>query len=174
MFLSLTAFDREGEFRQFSCWLNSLEVILDALSEISANGGQLVTAEIHEEGSRLPLPVEAFDGQDFSNPIQALEAQWQQVLSEPVQWRSVHTQQLMILIQNRISRQDLHIAQLEVAIQKGEDQRQRVQDIIAREPMRSRLLARSEVALQHYQGCLEVAQRQQQSDLGQLISLLNR
>jgi hypothetical protein len=84
MLLFLTTIDRESQFRDFRCWLTSLENVFDFLSYISSTGETIIQAEIVDNDQRIQLPPQAFDGAPFSASILQLESEWQQILSEPV------------------------------------------------------------------------------------------
>lgn len=58
-----------------------LEILLDVLNSFVAIGNVLVSAYlIDEDGLRIDLPVDAFDGLPIVNKLQTLTAEYQQVL----------------------------------------------------------------------------------------------
>ncbi|MFD2937798.1 BLUF domain-containing protein [Spirosoma flavum] len=83
MLLSLTAIDEEGQTRDFFCLLRNMETGFDLLSAISAKGHILIQAHVLEDDVLTDLPLEVFDGQPFSDDIQLLEKDWQQILDQP-------------------------------------------------------------------------------------------
>jgi len=85
MFLFLTAIDQQGQWRDFSCRLTSLELAFDVVSLLAARGNTIIKAEVIHNNECTKLPVNAFDGTHFSAVIQQLESEWQLILSHPVQ-----------------------------------------------------------------------------------------
>jgi hypothetical protein len=81
--LLLTAVDRQGELREFTCQLPDIDSGFDVLSELAATGNILVEARLFEEDSWTPLPPEAFDGQPISPRIRELQKDWQLILNQP-------------------------------------------------------------------------------------------
>lgn len=80
MLIALRALNTRGEFQDFSCQPESLELALDVVSSLAAQGNRLLEVVLIEQGSTTPLPLDAFDGQSFSALIQALEQEWQLAL----------------------------------------------------------------------------------------------
>ena len=119
MLLSLVIVDLQMQCRQFSCCVFDLESALDAASQISSKAHVLLEASIiYEKEKKMVLPVTVFDGGSFSQPLKQLEAQWQRVLSKPVNCQSVHTQWLIELARQHITFQQNRIDNLEVAINR--------------------------------------------------------
>lgn len=127
MTLSFTAIDRHNQFRDFSCQLASLEVALDVLSKITMQGSKILTAYIVDEGKRIQLSSEAFDGVSFSEPIYQLEKQWQEILGEPIRsaetvndWHIQLTRQRIKILEEKIVQFGLIIARFEEFRQRAE------------------------------------------------------
>ena len=83
MLLVLTAIDEDYQLREFSCYLQKLEVGFDLLNDVVAKGHTLVKAHLIDDDQSTPLPLEAFDGTSFLVAIQELEQEWQSLLQEP-------------------------------------------------------------------------------------------
>ncbi|GAB3767444.1 hypothetical protein GCM10028818_00220 [Spirosoma horti] len=81
MLLFLTAIDPDQQTRNFTWYFTKIETCFDVLSELSATGNQLLRIELVDNDKHTILPVEIFDGLEFSTPIQALELEWKQILS---------------------------------------------------------------------------------------------
>ncbi|MFD2937352.1 hypothetical protein [Spirosoma flavum] len=113
-------------------------------------------------------PGESTCEQPLLMPIEQLEKQWQQVLTKPVNLKSVHDQWLIALTRQQIKSHEVRIAHLELAIIITEQSFQRVQCNIPNEPSRSRLLNYYEVALKRYQQHLATAQTRKFLTLNQL------
>lgn len=84
MILILKATGRDGLFRDFTCQLDRLELALDVLSRLVAQGETLHEAYIIDRDARLTLPVDVFDGQPFEQPMLRLEKEWQLILNTPI------------------------------------------------------------------------------------------
>ncbi|GAB4044992.1 hypothetical protein [Spirosoma jeollabukense] len=76
MILSIVTTDSILQRREFFCQLNTLETGFELLSKLTAQGHALLKAHLIEKGKVIDLPVEAFDGSPFQEPIQQLENQW--------------------------------------------------------------------------------------------------
>ena len=124
MLLYLTTIDKERQFREFFVLVSSLEKALDFLSLLVSLDSILIKAELVENGKRMELPVEAFDGHLVSPVIQTLEAEWHQVLDAPVAVEPVPDEWLARLIQQRNECQIDRIFRLEHAIETFEQQLQ--------------------------------------------------
>ena len=83
MLLVLTAIDEDYQLREFSCYLQKLEVGFDLLNDIVAKGHTLVKAHLVDDDHSTVLPLDAFDGTSFLVAIQELEQEWQSLLQEP-------------------------------------------------------------------------------------------
>lgn len=81
MVLFLTAFDKETNWHEFSCGLKSIEANFDFLSGLVAQGNTLVSACILEGANRTDLPLAAFDGAPLAKGIEALQQEWETILS---------------------------------------------------------------------------------------------
>ena len=84
MVLTFTTEDNFGNEKTYSWWFSTMEFALDALSSLSLRGRQINKAELIDNADRILLPLAAFDGSTLSEPIRALENQWQQVLNQPL------------------------------------------------------------------------------------------
>lgn len=173
MTLTFSSIDSTNQVREFSWWFTSLEFVCDVLDSLVAKGSQLIKVELIDNDQRIQLPVQAFDGSSSSEAMRQLESEWRQVLSEPVDFRSVHNQWLIGLAREQVRSHEDRIARLELAIQAVEQRRQHVQDSIFDEPCRSILITRNEMAIQQYQQHLANAQLRQQTTLNQLRQLQN-
>lgn len=172
MILSFTALNKQGQFRSFSCHISKLEVALDALSTIHSQGDALITAELVDEGNRMELPVDAFDGELLSNPIRQLEEQWQAVLSEPVRsvstttcWRAEMARQQLRLCNQRIDHYLKSINCLEWM-------RQQAEEAIYTEWRRTKMIRHYDTMLNQYYEYMERAKANQyvvQQRLNQLV-----
>lgn len=77
MLLHITFEDR----RTFSLFTKNVEANLDLLNGFMDSGRVIHSAFVVDRlGSRTPLPLEAFDGQPVSEPMQALEIDFRKVL----------------------------------------------------------------------------------------------
>ncbi|MBC8152581.1 MAG: hypothetical protein H7Z72_06685 [Bacteroidetes bacterium] len=82
MILSLKSFGRERDVRHFFCSVDDLEPGFEVLSLLVSQREIVLEAYITDENTRVDLPVEAFDGQPFREPIRNLERQWNEILAE--------------------------------------------------------------------------------------------
>ncbi|UHG94836.1 hypothetical protein [Spirosoma oryzicola] len=109
MFLQFTTLTKDRQWREFSCQLDELEVGLDVLLSIVKMGDQLINAYLTDGDSRLALPVEAFEGDSFSEPIGQLKREWEQLLAQPpvsqsltsVDWRKTEVIEPLIALKQR-------------------------------------------------------------------------
>ena len=90
----ITALDPTGQTRQFSLFAD-LEMVLDQLTYLMGKGENVVNACVVDGNQRLELPLEAFDGQPFSAPMQELKQQWEFILSGPVSAPSIQRRYLI-------------------------------------------------------------------------------
>ncbi|AKD54876.1 hypothetical protein SD10_08150 [Spirosoma radiotolerans] len=81
MFVYLTSITTQGELRSFSFRSPSLELAFMVLNAIKKEGDELLSIQVVDGPRAILLPPEAFDGQDFSQPLTELEGQWKQLLS---------------------------------------------------------------------------------------------
>ncbi|WP_227699174.1 hypothetical protein [Spirosoma radiotolerans] len=51
------------------------------MNAIKKEGDELLSIQVVDGPRAILLPPEAFDGQDFSQPLTELEGQWKQLLS---------------------------------------------------------------------------------------------
>ncbi|MFD2934543.1 hypothetical protein [Spirosoma flavum] len=171
MLLTFTAIDKQAQLRDFSCWLTSLEGAFDALSAISLAGNQLIKAEIIDNEQHTVLPVEAFNGEIFSESIQQLENQWRQILTpliKPVskadQWLIKLTRQRIRSIQIGIEQSCRMIDQLEIVLQG-------TKALICSELQRVRLITRYELMIRSKRNYLATLRDQQNLVLNRLAQL---
>ncbi|WP_420151076.1 hypothetical protein [Spirosoma sp.] len=171
MILSFTAIDASAQLRNFFYQQEELENALDILSAIASQGDTLLNACIIDEKSRLELPVEAFDGQQFSDSIKQLEKQWQTVLSESTRtteendtWYVELTRQRVKLYEDRLDQLTKTINQLEVLYQHTED-------YMFNERLRTNLINRYSSLLAQYGHYRTLAQAGQKQALERLSLL---
>ena len=81
MLLILTAIDINQQRRNFTWRFSNLESCFDVLSELKRQGNKLLRIELICNYKRTILPIEAFDGESFSKPIQDLILEWQEILN---------------------------------------------------------------------------------------------
>ena len=100
------------------------------------------------------LPLESFYGSASLPVIEALQSEWEHILSGPVTSQSVSKQSLPALIDRRVERHKACIGQLEQAVSLAEQRLQRVFTTIHREPHRTRMLNQLESVLKRHQQTL--------------------
>ncbi|AUD05457.1 hypothetical protein [Spirosoma pollinicola] len=83
MSLFIISVDQHGSVRHFHCQCDSLEIALDIVSAISVLGSLVLCINLVDTNQWMQLPVEVFDGECFSGPLNQLEQEWQQILGEP-------------------------------------------------------------------------------------------
>lgn len=83
MSLFITSVDQYGYVRYFHCHCDSLELALDVVSAISVLGSLVLRVDLVDNNQWIQLPVEVFDGECFSGPLNKLEREWQQILGGP-------------------------------------------------------------------------------------------
>ena len=151
MVIVITARNTHAEIQNFVCQLNNLEIGLDVVSLIAGRGNQLLEAVLIDQGTTMPLPLEVFDGQSFSEPIQQLEREWQLILSEKFNHEMMGNQQVDDLIDRRIKCHHTIILRLEQAVVFTEQQLQRIQNSDFRERSHAPTLRQLQRALERYQ-----------------------
>ena len=174
MILSFTAIDKRNEFRAFSCQLNDLETALNTVSSISSEGDTIISAQVADESSCLNLPIDVFDGEIFSVPLQQLKKQWQAILHEPAHLLLPDNSWHIDLTQQRIKLYDNRIDQFTLVISRFERLRQRVEETIIREPHRSNLLNYYDLTLDKYHQQVERTQVGKELTLKKLKQLERR
>lgn len=81
--LYVHSIDSQQQERRFDCRLNELETVLDTLSLIAAAGSTFLKIYLVEDNQRTNLSPQAFDGQNLTKPIRALQQQWETILTAP-------------------------------------------------------------------------------------------
>lgn len=172
MILSFTAFDKQAEFRKFSCQITELEGALDLLSTITAQGDTIIEAHVIDEGTRTELPPEAFDGHPFFESLQELEVEWQTVLNEPVCSALLSNNYQVEVTRQRLKLYEDRIAQLTRIIDKFEQFRRRTTDAPTHdEPGKDKLIRHYDTMLNTYRKYMDrarVGQQVAQKKLSQL------
>ncbi|UFH54183.1 hypothetical protein [Spirosoma sp. KNUC1025] len=170
MILSFSAIDRHAQFRDFCCNLTGLETILDFLSTITSHGDTILNAYILDEGNRMELPPEAFDGQLFSQPLQQLEEQWQAALRKPVSDKLSANQWHIELIRQQIRLYGDRIETLTLQVDRLEMLRRRVEDMYY-DQQRNQLMEQYTNTLTMYQSHIDRAQDGRQRAIKKLKKL---
>ncbi|GAB3942051.1 hypothetical protein GCM10028805_06190 [Spirosoma harenae] len=80
MFVLISSITTQGEVKYFSFRVPTLEIVFNVLSQIRKTGDSLLSIQVIDGNQVLFLPAEAFDGQDFSQPLSELEQQWKRLL----------------------------------------------------------------------------------------------
>ena len=168
MLIAFSALNTQGEFQDFSCQLQSLEAALDVVSSMAAHGNQLLEVVLIEQGSMTPLPINVFDGQSFSAPIQALEQEWVLALKQGVRHEIVAQDRYDRMRQQRINRHQTTIIQLEQALILAQQRLQRMQNRRSPTPYHALILSQLEGTLERYQQNMAREQRSLQKLIDQL------
>lgn len=84
MFLSTTTLNQQACRQDFFCQINDLEQAFAFLDLIVSNGDTLVKANLVDQGSRLNLPVDAFDGESVCTHLVLLKEEWERILAQPI------------------------------------------------------------------------------------------
>lgn len=171
MILSFTAIDKNAQLRDFSCQFTELENALDVLSSIASQGDTLLAAYVTDEESRLELPVEVFDGQQFSASFKQLEEQWQAILNEPIQSKKANDTWYVNLMQQRIKLYEQKIDSLSQLITELQQFRQQAEERIYNERLQTRLINRYNSMLTLYHHYRTQAQSNQKQILEKLSQL---
>ncbi|MFD1141954.1 hypothetical protein ACFQ4C_12580 [Larkinella insperata] len=83
MILTVTAIDRQQQWRSFFCQVDELEVAFDILNGIVRQGDQPIKALITDESGRIELPTEVFDESSVSAAVRELKKDWESILTQP-------------------------------------------------------------------------------------------
>ena len=151
MTLSFTTISPEAKFRDFFYYVREIEDGFDALSLIATGEDTLLKVELIDNNIRTSLPVEVFDGERFLEPIQRLKEEWEQVLSQPANVKSIQNQQISIRLRRQHTRGENHIVFLERAINKMERYINQLQDSTYNEHYKSTILGRFGLICERYQ-----------------------
>ena len=171
MVLSFTALNKQSQFRSFCCHLNKLEAALNVLSTISSQGDIILTAQLIDEGHRMELPVAAFDGQSFSEPIRQLEEQWQAILSQPIPLTSPTSPWRLEIVHQQLRRCNERIEQFGKVVYSLDELRWRAEHSVFPASPNAKLIEYYDRMLNRYHDCLEQAEARQfilQQKLSQL------
>ena len=171
MILLFTAMNQKKEFKSCSFHLDKIESCLDFLNLLAHRGEAIVSAHLIDEFGIIEIPLEAFDGNSFANPMQQLEHEWQQILSKPVELPAVCTHWLQDLINQLVSKDKLYVTYLEEIIDRIKQKLQQVQSGDFIEPYRSKLLNQYQASLRFYQQHLAKRQSRQKAVLNKLLRL---
>ncbi len=82
LFLNATS-QHDVECTNLGYWVKDHESAFEILTQLVADNWILQNATISDQYDRMVVPVEVFDGQPIQVHIQALQQQWQQILSNP-------------------------------------------------------------------------------------------
>ncbi len=138
MLLILTAIDENYQLREFSCYLQKLEVGFDLLNDVVAKGHTLVKAHLVDKNQITVLPLDAFDGTSFLTDIQELELEWQSLLQEPLPLSPSDHDELIQWTQLRVEHYENRVTNLNRTLNRLKQIRQRNQD---RTPLKPTQLA---------------------------------
>ncbi|GAB4023268.1 hypothetical protein [Spirosoma koreense] len=83
MLLLLDGFFRGIYCRRVGYWVEDCEKAFELLNELVRQEWVVEQAILAENGARLRLPVEAFDGRSVRAHLHALQQQWEQLLQHP-------------------------------------------------------------------------------------------
>lgn len=169
MILSFTAIDKNDHFRDFFCQIADLEIACDLLSRITMLGDTLVRTQLIDEGNQMELPIDAFDGAPFSESMQQLETQWQEVLNEPVRAVLSDNTWQVELTRHQIDLYEIRIEEFGRLIGKFEGFRQRADAITHGEPWQGRLIRHYDSSLITYRGYIDRAKSGKQAAQQNLI-----
>lgn len=81
MWLIFSSLSASGAVYTHNLYCSDLEGHFDVLNSFVAAGYRLLSAFVVDEGQWINLPLEAFDGQSVNSSLQALQEQYQRVLS---------------------------------------------------------------------------------------------
>ncbi|QDK80812.1 hypothetical protein EXU85_20255 [Spirosoma sp. KCTC 42546] len=150
MVFFLTTMDQQGASREFSL-MGDLEVACKLFDHIAKKGHILLKASVVDGDRSSDIPLESFYGPASWPVIEALEREWSNILSKPINIRSVCARKLPDMISRRVERHQACIFQLEQAVVLAEQRLQRVSATILREPHRGRMLHQLEGVLNRHQ-----------------------
>lgn len=173
MLLYLSALSTLGEERTFRIQIDEIEMAFDLLSCVVAKGDTLIEAHLLEQGKQTPLPVEVFDGQPFSGPLQNLELQWQLILNSLKATPSIYSD-LIDWALHRIGEYEKLINNQVALINRFKILQERTQKQIFSELNRSWFIGHYEAYIDHYQNkitYLEKQNRHMSLRLNQLLGL---
>ena len=71
----------DGSLQECSYGCQDLESCLEALTTFAGLGWQFTKIMLIENRQSISLPVEAFDGESISTPLEALRREWEQILA---------------------------------------------------------------------------------------------
>ncbi|GAB3325645.1 hypothetical protein GCM10027299_24030 [Larkinella ripae] len=153
--LALTAIDQQQQVRDFYCHVDELETAFDILNSLILRGNQPIRAEVTVSGGRTELPVDVFDGQDWSAPIQQLKKEWEALLqpsgpssqAEPSNWFV----RLLAVRRQRLEHLEHSVHQMQQLIKS-------TQRNLRSGPYKNRLLWHYQGSLDYYQHALTQAQ----------------
>ncbi|MFD1143730.1 hypothetical protein ACFQ4C_21560 [Larkinella insperata] len=80
MWLIFSSVSSSGEPYTHGLRCTELEGHFEVLNSFVAAGYQLLSAFLVDQGHRMDLPLEAFDGSPMRDPLHQLQEQYQQVL----------------------------------------------------------------------------------------------
>jgi hypothetical protein len=119
MVLYLSAIDKKGETRNFSCQLSEFEAAFNILNSIVANGDTLLSANILDADNSTALPLEAFDGVPFLDVFRDLESEWKSALgASELQFSPINRQEMVNWTRQRVNWYESRITSLELTISR--------------------------------------------------------
>lgn len=76
--------DRKGQHSHGTVKNITLEKSFEMLNQFVCQGYQLIYAQWNDQASApITLPVDAFDGESMTEPLAALQRQWEHILLQP-------------------------------------------------------------------------------------------
>ena len=79
--LYFTCIDSRGNYQEASYGGLSLEECFDAITLVVNKNWQFTALKLLDQDKTvIALPIEAFDGQSLTRPLQQLQREWEQIL----------------------------------------------------------------------------------------------
>ncbi|GAB3939692.1 hypothetical protein GCM10028805_00480 [Spirosoma harenae] len=151
MTFQIITISNQVQWRHFCLRHDDLEATYTFLRRIVQGGDSVVSVTLIDKKGRFPLPLDCLEETTFSNPIESLRQQWEELLAPTVgsHWsRSAISEQFHKLQQDRIG-------SIRRTLRKTQELQERAQHVLSEGPRKVNLLNHYQGIMDQYSGLLD-------------------
>ena len=165
MILSVTAIDRQRQWRNFFCQVDELEAAFDILNGIVRQGDQPIKALIIDEDGCIELPAEVFDEASLSASVRALKQDWELILALPVRAFRNEYKADSEWFSRLIALRQMRVEQLQDSLSRMQQLLRNTKKGMPKGPYKTRMINRYQTVINRYTHLLARAQAAYQAVL---------
>ncbi|RAJ97407.1 hypothetical protein LX87_02307 [Larkinella arboricola] len=165
MMLTITAIDRQRQWRRFFCQIDEFETAFDILNGIVRQGDQPISALVTDEGGRIELPTEVFDESPLSAPVRALKQDWELILAQPIREVSKEREPDADWFPRLLALRQTRVEQLQDTLSQMQELLRTTRKEMPNGPYKARLMERYQRLVDRYTHLLAQAQAAYQTVL---------